>query len=233
MAISHDCDMAKSHYARVMSEEGKPTVQAGDKYIVRFPGGMREKIAESAKANNRSINAEITSRLEASFQSAANAEGAQRLLGGSMALLSTMANYVAIKLGPNARGVPAAMDDAMMRIADSVKTLKPGDNPMETANQPFLDYVNALTDAVNQATEMRGSGWGSKGRLAVPGSAAEYRTDGTLGIRGDAEAIKTFLKENGVTKFIPMRDGICVGLTDAGKAAELFGVAPKTEIAKS
>lgn len=38
-----------------------------DKYIVRLPEGMREQIAESAKANNRSMNAEIVARLAKSF----------------------------------------------------------------------------------------------------------------------------------------------------------------------
>ncbi|PZP58300.1 MAG: hypothetical protein DI597_19400 [Pseudoxanthomonas spadix] len=41
--------------------------QGLDKYVVRFPEGMRERIAEAAKANNRSMNAEIIGRLEASF----------------------------------------------------------------------------------------------------------------------------------------------------------------------
>lgn len=43
--------------------------QGSDKYIVRFPDGMRDRIAEAAKANNRSMNSEIIARLEASFQS--------------------------------------------------------------------------------------------------------------------------------------------------------------------
>lgn len=38
-----------------------------DKYIVRFPDGMRDRIAEAARGNNRSMNAEIVARLEASF----------------------------------------------------------------------------------------------------------------------------------------------------------------------
>lgn len=49
----------------------KPTRAAtgrdSDKYIVRFPNGMREQIAAAAKANNRSMNAEIISRLGDSF----------------------------------------------------------------------------------------------------------------------------------------------------------------------
>ena len=43
------------------------TPQDSDKYIVRFPEGMRDKIAEAAKANNRSMNAEIIARLETSI----------------------------------------------------------------------------------------------------------------------------------------------------------------------
>lgn len=38
-----------------------------DRYIVRFPEGMRDKIAETAKANGRSMNAEIVARLQSSY----------------------------------------------------------------------------------------------------------------------------------------------------------------------
>lgn len=43
--------------------------ESQDRYIVRFPDGMRDRIAEAAKANNRSMNSEIIARLEASFES--------------------------------------------------------------------------------------------------------------------------------------------------------------------
>lgn len=39
-----------------------------DKYIVRFPEGMRARIAELAKTNNRSMNAEIVARLQQSLE---------------------------------------------------------------------------------------------------------------------------------------------------------------------
>lgn len=38
-----------------------------DQYIVRFPDGMRDRLKETAARNNRSLNAEIISRLEDSF----------------------------------------------------------------------------------------------------------------------------------------------------------------------
>lgn len=46
----------------------KPT-RDQNKYVIRMPEGMRDKIREAAEANNRSMNAEIVSRLESSFQS--------------------------------------------------------------------------------------------------------------------------------------------------------------------
>lgn len=42
--------------------------QAADKFIFRMPDGMREQIAAAAKANNRSMNAEIVARLRASLE---------------------------------------------------------------------------------------------------------------------------------------------------------------------
>jgi hypothetical protein len=40
-----------------------------DRFIVRLPNGMRDKIGVAARANKRSMNAEIVQRLEASFSS--------------------------------------------------------------------------------------------------------------------------------------------------------------------
>lgn len=44
------------------------TSQPQDKYIVRFPEGMRERIAAEAKLSGRSMNAEIVARLQNSFE---------------------------------------------------------------------------------------------------------------------------------------------------------------------
>lgn len=48
-----------------MTDDRKP--QAEDKYIIRFPNGMRDHLKEAAKVNNRTLNAEIVARLERSF----------------------------------------------------------------------------------------------------------------------------------------------------------------------
>jgi hypothetical protein len=45
-------------------------VRDADKYVVRFPEGMRDQIKELARVNRRSMNAEIIVALEARVQAA-------------------------------------------------------------------------------------------------------------------------------------------------------------------
>ena len=48
----------------------KPTGPAGrgsDQFVIRFPEGMRDRIANLAAANGRSMNAELIDRLEKSM----------------------------------------------------------------------------------------------------------------------------------------------------------------------
>ncbi|WP_211097475.1 Arc family DNA-binding protein [Burkholderia sp. LS-044] len=49
-----------------------PVGRESDKFMLRFPDGMRDRIAESAKKNGRSMNAEIVSRLDVSLNSSAD-----------------------------------------------------------------------------------------------------------------------------------------------------------------
>lgn len=42
----------------------KPTIQTEDKYVIRFPEGMRDQLKAAAEKNNRSMNAEIVARIE-------------------------------------------------------------------------------------------------------------------------------------------------------------------------
>ncbi|WP_104012253.1 Arc family DNA-binding protein [Burkholderia anthinoferrum] len=52
-----------------MTKKPFPSEQQ-ERFIVRLPDGMRDRIAEAAKTNNRSMNAEIVARLEESFSEA-------------------------------------------------------------------------------------------------------------------------------------------------------------------
>lgn len=52
--------------APIMAKEPYPS-ETADRYIVRFPEGMRERLKQAAADNNRSMNSEIIARLETSF----------------------------------------------------------------------------------------------------------------------------------------------------------------------
>ena len=45
----------------------KQVTRESDKFMLRLPDGMRDKIAEAAKNNGRSMNAELVARLQESF----------------------------------------------------------------------------------------------------------------------------------------------------------------------
>lgn len=50
-----------------MENQNKSISRESDKFMLRLPDGMRDKIAYVAKANGRSMNAEIIARLERTF----------------------------------------------------------------------------------------------------------------------------------------------------------------------
>lgn len=54
-------------YSDAMTKTPYPS-DTQDRFIVRFPEGMRDQIATIAKANGRSMNAEIVARLEKSLR---------------------------------------------------------------------------------------------------------------------------------------------------------------------
>jgi len=69
-----------------MSKELPPS-RTADQFVVRFPDGMRDRIAEAAKTNGRSMNSEIVSRLDETFtRTAATHTGSMDLSGSSTQL---------------------------------------------------------------------------------------------------------------------------------------------------
>lgn len=50
-----------------MAEKNLYPSDQADKVLVRMPDGMRDRLKEAAKANNRTMNAEIVARLQESF----------------------------------------------------------------------------------------------------------------------------------------------------------------------
>lgn len=71
----------------------------GVEYKVRMPQELKDKIAESAKELNRSMNADIVARLEESFAiEEANKEGRFIATAESQAILTNSLNNVLSKL---------------------------------------------------------------------------------------------------------------------------------------
>ncbi|WBM43475.1 Arc family DNA-binding protein [Comamonas aquatica] len=56
-----------------MAEKNLYPSDQADKVLVRMPDGMRDRLKEVAKSNNRTLNAEIVARLEESFSTKASA----------------------------------------------------------------------------------------------------------------------------------------------------------------
>lgn len=83
--------------------------QTEDKYVVRFPEGMRDRLKAEAAKNNRSLNAEIVARLEASFDATAEPaspvngahlrrmEAAARRMETAARLIATQKRLTAVK----------------------------------------------------------------------------------------------------------------------------------------
>lgn len=70
-----------------MSKELPPS-RTAEQFVVRFPDGMRDRIAEAAKQNNRSMNAEIVARLHRSFETR-DTDIAQDTVGAMLKSLKT------------------------------------------------------------------------------------------------------------------------------------------------
>lgn len=69
-----------------MSKELPPS-RTAEQFVVRFPDGMRDRIAEAAKNNKRSMNAEIVARLQQSFDTR-DTDLAQDTVGAMLKSLS-------------------------------------------------------------------------------------------------------------------------------------------------
>lgn len=71
-------------YCAAMAKEPYPS-ETADRYIVRFPDGMRDRIREEADKNGRSMNAEIIARLEQTFSGGPNLLGEPDAYGRQLA----------------------------------------------------------------------------------------------------------------------------------------------------
>lgn len=64
-------NMSTRRYAADMKENNFPSDKL-DKFMLRFPDGMRDRVREASELNGRSMNSEIIHRLEQSFLETTN-----------------------------------------------------------------------------------------------------------------------------------------------------------------
>lgn len=88
-----------------------------DKFMLRFPDGMRDAIAERAKANGRSMNSEIIQILQDAIDGP-TAEDAFNVL------LSKMANWYA-NIAPQLEQFKDMDDEQIKRIIEEANKKKP------------------------------------------------------------------------------------------------------------
>ena len=96
-----------------MNDKPNYPSQSQDKYVLRLPDGMRDKIAALAKAAGRTMNAEIVVRLERSMANDQDASSAHasvedmvRYFVAKHALDSAEAEYARVKAEFEAKPVP-------------------------------------------------------------------------------------------------------------------------------
>lgn len=90
--------MAQCHYHASMNSIEKPQPrQSEDKYVVRFPDGMRDRLKDAAHDNGRSMNAEIVARLQQSFEPHTGMEEVGHLKGVLDSAIASIENRMKIE----------------------------------------------------------------------------------------------------------------------------------------
>lgn len=126
--------MAKCHYHGIMKSTEKPQPrQSEDKYVVRFPSGMRDRLKDAAAANGRSMNAEIVARLQQSFNIPPSDEALKARLEAAEKTIESHESYeFAI------RWVSVIKDSLMGALLKAAEDAGVQGSPVDLARQ-FLD----------------------------------------------------------------------------------------------
>nr|KZA99960.1 hypothetical protein A4A59_19485 [Rhizobium leguminosarum] len=104
-----------------------------EQYIVRFPDGMREQLKQEAAKNGRSLNAEIITRLEDSFESSNQAPSS----------IDEIAKLAARQL-MNAPHIPIRDREAIWSLYETIKL-------EETRN--IRKFMTRLSEVIADAEE--------------------------------------------------------------------------------
>ena len=117
------------------------------KFMLRLPDGMRERIAEEAKANNRSMNAEIVARLQASMDQKAPNPTQVFADPDAMAKAEDLAQRIVETAQAHVEAVIQARYDSMPSeiLKELQNNLKPEDNKARKSLEKYGYDDNAQT----------------------------------------------------------------------------------------
>ena len=148
-----------------MTEPTRPS-RSLDKFIIRFPPGMREQLADAAAAAGRSMNAEIIRRLEQTFPTAEKVI-LQNRVGEVAMILQTCKDLEAkvdrLQARLDTENLPATERSAVKAEAKRIGALIEGLLQLNRRVFEDLDTLKALTgqdpivDMVRSAQAKKGA----------------------------------------------------------------------------
>lgn len=126
-----------------------------DKFMLRLPDGMRDRIAQEAAANSRSMNAEIVARLEGSFPASfkeqilklrqAEVSGLRDFVHRISALRDEIKSRLDSGLVPTDRrnSMEASVKTASVEIAQAREELAIAEVRLAQARQELADWAGS------------------------------------------------------------------------------------------
>jgi hypothetical protein len=121
-----------------MAERNLYPSEKQDRLIVRFPDGMRDQIARLAKANNRSMNAEVVSYVERGLASKDPAANGLVATPDIVRLLEEMRGQLKDATGNAAIAAEVAVDThmAITEVLTEIRALKSEVSKLSVCNAP-------------------------------------------------------------------------------------------------
>ena len=138
-------------------EKAQPPSRTAEQFVVRLPDGMRDRIGEAAKANNRSMNAEIVARIEDSFKAQAEVpfEMVSELQRQRDLLLHTQSMIGLLQGKLREARVRLSADEAK-ELSELLKAIHEELDKPEPVEE-MLDRLEGLTAEVEQIQKMLGA----------------------------------------------------------------------------
>lgn len=133
-----------------------PPSRTAEQFVVRFPEGMRDRIAEAAKASGRSMNAEIVQRLADSFENNNAASGLLEIENKHLAHKLNSTRRVAlhaieVMLEAIKKGVPEPHRHRFELAADLLReAVRTDEEALELVRKEFKANPGPLLEMVRQ-----------------------------------------------------------------------------------